>query len=211
MTNIILIRHGESETNLTKSFTGQLDVPLTERGKMQAEAVAEYLDQFKIDIIYASPLSRAYETAEAIARRKDCKLKIKDAFCEINAGLWQGLTFDEISERYPDTYKLWKEDIARAIPDGGESCLRLFQRVTDEFRRIIEKRDKKTICIVTHATPIRMMESYMIAGTLEKAKDISWVPNASASFYCYDGDFVTIKRGNCDYLGNMITNLPNNI
>lgn len=211
MKTIILVRHGESETNLTKQFTGQLDIPLTATGRQQAERMAVFVDQFKIDKIYASSLSRAYETAMAIVRRQNCPIEKRDAFREINAGYWHGLTFDEISTRFPDTYKIWKENLDQAHPDGGESTQALYDRVSSEFERIIFKTDDQVICIVAHATPIRMIESYIIGKSLQYAQDISWVPNASTSIYQYDGQFTTVKRGCCDYLGDMLTNLPKNI
>ena len=211
MKTIILIRHGESETNLTKQFTGQLDIPLTKLGKQQAERMAVYLDNYKIDKIYASSLSRAYETAMAIVRRQNCPIEKSESFWEINAGCWHGLTFDEIISRYPDTYKVWKENLAEAHPDGGESTQALYDRVTSKFKQIIDKTDDQVICIVAHATPIRMIESYIMGNDLKFAQEISWVPNASTSVYQYDGDFTTICRGYCDYLGDMLTNLPKTI
>ena len=211
MKTIILVRHGESQTNLSKQFTGQLDIPLTKLGTQQAERMAVYVDRFKIDRIYASSLSRAYETALAIVRRQNCSIEKCDSFWEINAGKWHGLTFDEISSRYPDTYKVWKEDLAAAHPDGGESTQELYDRVTSKFEKIITETNDQVICIVTHATPIRMMESYIMSKSLKYAQDIPWVPNASTSVYQYDGHFTTVSRGYCDYLGDILTNLPINI
>lgn len=211
MKTIILVRHGESETNLTKQFTGQLDIPLTKMGMLQAELMAAYVDKYKIDKIYASSLTRAYETAMVIVRRQNCPIEKCEAFWEINAGKWHGLTFDEICSRYPDTYNVWKESLADAHPDGGESTQELYDRVTSKFEKIINETDDQVVCIVAHATPIRMIESYIIGKDLKFAQDISWVPNASTSVYQYDGNFTTVSRGCCDYLGDMLTNLPKNI
>ena len=126
---------------------------------------------------------------------------------EINSGLWQGLSFDEIAEKYPSTYLGWKNDIGHATPDGGETCAQLYDRATAFLQEIVNTGDE-TVCLVCHATPIRMMESY-ISGV--SAQDISWVPNASVTVYGYDGVFHLIERGTSDFLGDLQTNLPKNI
>ncbi|MBR5235962.1 MAG: histidine phosphatase family protein [Clostridia bacterium] len=211
MKTIILVRHGESETNTLKVFTGQLDASLTDMGREQARLMAEAIDVYKPDVVYTSPLERAVETAMAICNRHGCELIKNPSFCEIYAGKWQGITFDEIAAKYPDTYKTWKEDISKAKPEGGESCQALYDRVTKGFRAVLDDA-ADTVCIVAHATPIRMMESYMYGGSIERAKDIFWVNNASLSIYQYDGkEFHTVKRSFCDYLGDKKTNLPKSI
>lgn len=212
MKTIILIRHGESETNLSKKFTGQLDIGLTERGIRQAELMAKYLDNYDIDVIYASSLKRAYNTAMPIKVHQGCKIIKCDDFKEINAGAWHGKTFDEIKKEFPNENRMfWTEDISKTKIPGGESCVELYERVVKKFRDIVEDGKENTVCIVTHATPIRMIESYMSGKGIGMAKDIDWVPNASASIYRYDGKFETVHRGYCEYLGDMLTNLPKGV
>lgn len=211
MKTIILVRHGESETNLSGVFTGQLNAGLTQMGKEQARLMAKAVSDYKTDKIYTSSLIRAVQTAEAISDVQKCELIKTDSFCEINAGKWQGKTFNEISEIYPETYKVWRENIALAHPDGGESCKGLYKRVVSKFEEILGDNSDEVVCIVSHATPIRMIESYIHGKSIEKAQELSWVPNASISIYRYNGGFETIKRGYCDYLGDKITNLPKNI
>ena len=205
-----MVRHGESETNVRKVFTGQLDTSLTPAGREQAQRMAQYLDRYKVEKIYVSPLERAVETAEAIAKRQNCKVEKCDAIKEINSGLWQGLTFTEIAEKYPATYRGWKENIGAAEPDGGETCKQLYDRVTAFFEALLTQ-PEETVCLVCHATPIRMMESYIRCGSVDGAQEISWVPNASVTVYTYDGEFREVERGTCDYLGELCTNLPKTI
>lgn len=210
MKTIIMVRHGESETNVRKVFTGQLDAPLTDAGRQQANLMAQYLDKFRVDKIYASSLERAVETAQAIAMRQNCPMKTCDELREINSGLWQGLTFTEIAEKYPQTYVGWKENIGLATPDGGETCKQLYARVTRFLENVLTE-SEETICLVCHATPIRMMESYIRCGCVDGAQEIPWVPNASVTVYAYDGQFREVERGTCDFLGSLISNLPKNI
>ena len=210
MKTIIMVRHGESETNVRKVFTGQLDAPLTENGHEQARLMARYLDKYKVDKIYASSLERAIETAQAIADRQNCPMEKSDALKEIYSGFWQGLTFGEIAEKYPENYQVWKNDIGFATPDGGETCKQLYDRVTAFFEKVLTE-PEETVCLVCHAIPIRMMESYIHCGCVAGAQEISWVPNASVTVYEYNGKFQEVERGTCDFLGELCTNLPKTI
>lgn len=205
---IILIRHGESETNLKKVFTGQLDTPLTPNGKKQAVLMATFLDRYRVERVYVSPLQRAMDTAREIVKRQACPMEICNAFQEMNAGKWQGKTFDEIAEKYPESYAVWRENIGQAAPEGGETCAQLYQRVTAAFDNILQSTAEKTVCIVCHAIPIRMMESHI---RQQSPQDIAWVPNASVTVYEYDGAFRCAVRGCSDYLEGLQTNLPKSI
>jgi len=207
---VIMVRHGQSESNVKKTFTGQLNALLTQTGREQALRMAQYLDKYRIDKIYVSSLERAVETAQPIALRQSCPVEKRDELMEINSGLWQGLTFTEIAEKYPQTYEAWRENVGLATPDGGETCKQLYDRVTVFFKEVLEA-PEETVCLVCHATPIRMMESYIRCGSAAGAQGISWVPNASVTAYAYDGKFTEIERGTCDFLGELCTNLPKNI
>ncbi len=211
MKTVILVRHGQSATNLQKVFTGQLDAPLTELGKEQAEKMSAFVCKWPVEKIYVSSLSRAVETALPIVNKLGCPMEKSDAFREIDAGAWQGRTFEEIAGLFPKSYAVWRSNIADAHPEEGESCRYLYDRVIKAFTHILQNTPESTVCIVAHATPIRMIESYICAGGPEMSQDISWVPNASVTIYGYDGEFHLIKRGECGYLGDKLTNLPKNI
>ena len=210
MKTVIMVRHGQSESNVKKTFTGQLNALLTQTGREQALRMAQYLDKYRIDKIYVSSLERAVETAQPIALRQNCPVEKQDELMEINSGLWQGLTFTEIAEKYPQTYEAWRENIGLATPDGGETCKQLYDRVTALFKKVLEE-PEETVCLVCHATPIRMMESYIRCGSAAGAQEIPWVPNASVTVYAYDGRFTEVERGTCDFLGELCTNLPKTI
>ncbi|MBE6957852.1 MAG: histidine phosphatase family protein [Ruminococcaceae bacterium] len=207
MKTIILIRHGESETNTRKVFTGQLNAALTQTGREQARLMAEYLDKYEVDKLYVSSLQRAVDTAKPIVQRQNCPVELCDELMEINSGLWQGLTFVQISERFPDTHAAWKIDIDNAAPDGGETCRQLFDRVTVFLKKVLQE-PEETVCFVCHATPIRMLESYFLN---KPAQEIPWVPNASVTVYTYDGTFHAAERGSCGFLGSLSSNLPKSI
>jgi probable phosphoglycerate mutase len=208
---IILVRHGQSETNVQKVFTGQLNAMLTPMGIEQAERMARYVAQYPVEKVYASSLQRAVDTAAPICRLLNCPIETTADFWEIDAGAWQGLSFEEVADRYPDSYALWRQDFGKAHPDGGESCKQVYDRVVKAFCHIVENTPENVICIVSHAIPIRMIESYIGYGSVEGANKMPWAPNASVTVYDYDGTFHMRVQGVSDFLEDLQSNLPKTI
>ncbi len=156
MTTLILVRHGQSETNPYGIFTGQLDVQLLELGVIQAEKTAEFIaENYKVDKVYASDLKRAYLTGEIIAGKVGAKIIADKRFRELDAGIWQGMKYDEIGEKYPDAWGKWLNDIGNCRT-GKESIKEMGDRVCEGLCEIAEENEGKTVVIATHATPIRV-------------------------------------------------------
>ena len=109
MTELILVRHGETDWNRDQRWQGHADRPLNETGREQARAIAEELASEQIDAIYTSDLARARETAELIAERAGVPFVLEPQLREIDVGEWQGLTRPEIEERYPEGFRNWHE------------------------------------------------------------------------------------------------------
>ncbi len=118
MIQLILTRHGETDWNIAHRFQGQSDVPLNARGRQQAEQLAAHLIAEKFDAIYASDLSRAWDTAKAIAAQHTCPLIAEPRFREGGFGEWEGCTFSELEERDPSLVKAWVEK-CRAFHSAG--------------------------------------------------------------------------------------------
>lgn len=212
MTTIYLVRHGESQSNVNKTFTGQKDSPLTELGQMQAACIASYFLGQHIDCIYASDLSRAYDTAKPLSMIKRVPIRTHTAFREIYGGKWEGEKFSELSEMYPEDYAVWREDIANARPTGGESIKEIAMRTCRAADEIVREHEGETIVIATHAIPVRVMLSTWLTGDLSGLQATAWVPNASISKVEYsDGRFAPVEIGITSHLDDMITNLPDKI
>ena len=109
----ILVRHGETEWNTSRKFGGHTDVPLNDTGRKQAKAAGEKLMGEHIDRVYCSDLSRAVDTAEAIMHYHDLKVEYDAKIREMNFGIWEGLTYDEIHEGYPEEAEKWVKDYTR--------------------------------------------------------------------------------------------------
>lgn len=185
MVRFLVVRHGQSLGNAGGVFVGQNDVDLSPLGHIQADITGKYLEDKKIDVIYSSDLKRAYHTAEHIAAHCKAHLISSKNLREINAGLWQGKTFDYLEKNFQN-YRTWLNDIGNARCDGGETVKQLQNRISEEFKRIADKNDGQTVCIVTHAAPIRVMECIWRGFSIEKASSISWVSNCSVTSVVYD-------------------------
>lgn len=185
MVKFFVVRHGQSLGNAKGIFVGQNDVDLSELGHAQADLTGKYLKDKKIDVVYSADLKRAFHTAEHIAHHCNAKHIVSKNLREINAGLWQGKTFDYLQKTF-DNYSVWLNDIGNAVCDGGESVKNLQKRISGEFIKIAAENDGKTVCVVTHATPIRVMECVWRCVSLEKAYSVPWVSNCSVTSVVYD-------------------------
>ena len=211
-TKFIMIRHGFSVANNEKRFAGHSDFPLTDLGKIQAERCAEALKDEKIDVIYASDLSRAFETAVPIARSHKLEIVPHKGLREIFAGEWEGKAFSELEEEYPESFGVWKNDLANAHPDGGESICQLYNRILATMKELANENEGKTICIATHATPVRSVCTASMGLDCAGMSKIGWSANASISIFEYeDGKFTALEASRTEHLGDLTTKLPKNV
>ncbi|MFC1954961.1 histidine phosphatase family protein, partial [Chloroflexota bacterium] len=121
MAEIILVRHGETDWNVAEVFRGRIDVELNETGLKQAELLAGYLASIKIDAVYSSPLKRALRTAEITADRKKLEVKIDSGLVDFDFGSWQGLSHQEVRDKYQALYAEWIDHPERVRMPAGES------------------------------------------------------------------------------------------
>ena len=213
MTTLILVRHGESAANGKGCFAGQLDIPLSERGREQAVRTADYIAKtYSVDKIYSSDLSRAYDTAKPIAKAFGLEI-IKDKnLREICSGDWQGLSFDELQEKYADSYGVWLKDIGNAVCPNGETVKILSKRVFQAIERIAVENEGKTIVITTHATPIRTICCKMKGLPVEELKNVPWVSNASVSVVTVEKNDWKLPQVSIDeHLKGLQTRFPANV
>ena len=213
MTTLLLIRHGQSRANLERVFAGNYDAPLTQLGLKQAEKTAEFIaENYKVDCVYASDLIRAFETVKTVAKTLNLPITPNNGLREIRAGEWEALPFDDIVIKFPEEYKIWKEDIGNSSCPNGESVKMLGERVMATLTAIAEENDGKTVAIATHATPIRVSQTLIEHGNLEPMQGIGWVSNASVTEIIYNsGKWTLGKVGQDSHLSDFRTNLPSNV
>ena len=133
---------------------GQLDAPLTERGLDQIRRLADRIGREPVAAIYSSDIGRALRTAEAVAGTCHLAVQPEPGLRERNMGIFQGLTADEIRQRYPVDRKKFEEDPDYAIPDG-ESGPQRSERTTRAFTHIAERHPAQTVVAVTHSGVLR--------------------------------------------------------
>jgi phosphoserine phosphatase len=200
MTEIILVRHGETEWNKSEIFRGRVDVDLDATGIRQAELLGKYLSADKIDIIYSSPLKRAVKTAEAIARFQKIKVDIVDNLIDFDCGEWQGLTLEEVKDRYEELYQDWLDTPEQVKIPGGESLEDVLTRampfVVDSVMRCREGR----IALVSHRVVLKVLICALLKLSNEHFWDIK-LDNSAITRFNYDGNHVILtEHNNTSYL-----------
>ena len=163
MGKLILVRHGQTEMNAQKLYFGKLNPPLNDLGISQAYGAKNKLLNINYDIIYSSPLERAKQTAE-ICNYLDKNIIFDSNLEEINFGIFEGLNFKGISEKYPNEVKKMEEDWKSYNYITGESPKEMFQRAIS-FLKILDF--SKTNLIVAHWGIINCIVSYFISGSLD--------------------------------------------
>ena len=146
VTTLYLIRHGATEGSETKRYKGSIDVPLSENGQRQMEQVAKYLNRsYKSDTtynglnaVYTSPLSRALKSAEIIAEPHGLNPIVIEGLRERSFGIWEGMTFTEIKEKYPQEFEAWAGNPLRYSPVDGESTVEIRERAVSALNKIID-------------------------------------------------------------------------
>ncbi len=204
MTRLIFIRHGESLYNLERRYTGQTDVPLTEKGVLQAKITADYiLENYKTDVIYSSDLVRAVETARPIADALGLPIRTDSRLREINAGIWQGMLFADVKKEYTEEYASYKESGGYQRAPEGESLLDVLERTYEAVLDIIRENEGKTVLISSHNGPIKTLAVPFLKKELPDTESVS---NNSVTEVLYDGEkFEVIKFGYDGHLGTLTT------
>ena len=151
-----LLRHGQTEHTPERRFSGRNDLPLSRTGRAEAEAAGERAAQLGIDVVVASPLRRTRETAETVAARLGLAVEFDDDLVELDFGDLEGLTSDEARARHPLAVRRFMTDVTVAAP-GGESIADVAGRVERARQRILTRHAGRTVLVVSHVTPIKLM------------------------------------------------------
>ena len=212
VTHIYFIRHGESEGNKRNSFLGHTDLDITEKGHVQAEKTAEFLQDIHADVIYSSDLKRAYNTGLHTAKKKGMEIIKNENLREIFAGEWENRLFEDLIVEYEEDFRIWRENIGWARCTGGESVEELQERFVSEVKKIAKENEGKTIFIFTHATPLRVLKAALDGLTLDEIQSVPWASNASVTHVVCEGDGFRIVDYSIDhFMGDVATFLPKNV
>ena len=171
VTSVLLIRHGQTEWNRIERFRGHFDIALNQDGIIQAQNTASRIfRQWHPSAVFSSPLGRAIQTAEIIA--KVCSLTIQQnpGFVDIDYGKWQGLTPNEVRETWPDLADVWYHHPERSRIPGGESLSQVQERAMAATLQLAKQHENQTIALVSHTVVNRLI----IMGCLDIPLDRFW-------------------------------------
>ena len=196
MTEIIIIRHGETEWNKTGRFQGHSDVPLSAEGRAQAAALGQNLALDHVDAIYASDLTRAMETAAPLAKRFGFEVISDPLLRELNFGAWEGRSFSDVNAENPNAMKQFYNDPEYAdIPDS-EPFPDFQKRVAGRVREIAELHRGKRIVIVSHGASIRILLADILAMPIRSIWHISQLNTAVNKIRFVDDGFAIVTLMN---------------
>lgn len=185
MTKVLLIRHADTD-NVDETLAGRIDSPLNEEGITQSLRVAEALKNIKLSAIYASPLIRTQQTAEPLAKLLDLDILINHGLNQVNFGLWQGLSFEELIQ--DSNWKVFQENPAIAKVPGGEDGFLVRKRVSAAILELISHYpDEAVIALFSHGSIIRHSISYFIGLPLENLNQIRIAPASISTLSISNG------------------------
>jgi len=185
-TNLLLVRHGQSEGNAERRFGGHTATPLSTRGHEQAEATSRALASESITAIYSSDLKRAMQTAAPLSESTGIKVNATDAFRERSVGVMEGLTFEDAAEQYPEQYAaLLRRDFEHVLA-GGESYRQLLDRATRKLDSIVTKHAGGNIVVFSHTGTICILALHLM-GALD-APDLKpvWLSSSNCGISRFD-------------------------
>jgi broad specificity phosphatase PhoE len=164
---ILLARHGETVSNVSRRWQGQADSPLTQRGLAQARELARALADEPIAAVYSSDLGRAMQTAEEVAAVHGLSVQGDARLRELDTGGWTGKTRDEIELEFPGGLRSWAETPARVRLPGGESILEAQTRALAFFPDRMPAHRDQTVVIISHGALGQTILVNAMGGSIE--------------------------------------------
>lgn len=172
MTELLLIRHGETAWNAERRLQGHLDIALNAEGERQAAALARALASESLDAIFSSDLQRAWQTAQAVAAPRGMTVTVDPGLRERCFGAFEGLLYDDIQARFPEAHAAWKARMPSVRYPAGqhvaETLDEFFARVADALSRLLQDRAYRKVALVTHGGVLDCI--YRIANQLDIAQ-----------------------------------------
>jgi len=199
MTQIILVRHGETEWNVKEVFRGRIDIELNETGLKQVQLLAKYLSGIKIGAIYSSPLKRALTTAEIMASYHELEVEIAPGLIDFDYGEWQGLPHQEVRDKYRRLYAQWVNRPDRVKMPAGESLDEVRKRAMGVVDKVIAKY-AGSVVLVSH----RVVNKVLICALLGLDNSYFWNIKQDicgiTSFTYENEQFILTKHNDISYL-----------
>lgn len=182
---IYVVRHGQTDWNITGRFQGWADIPLDASGIEHAKNLNHFLKDIDIDVLYSSDLIRALQTIIPLSVQKSLPIYIDNRFRELSVGEWEGKNWSELSQVYKEFIeRSSKNGFTEAIP-GGESLKAFQDRIVNGFESMVQQHEGKDIVLVTHGGSIRVLLCYLMNVSLIRRDEF---PAENGSVYVLEYD-----------------------
>ncbi|NEA33490.1 bifunctional RNase H/acid phosphatase [Streptomyces sp. SID13031] len=202
-TQLIFLRHGQTPHTVDKRFSGSGgdDPSLSELGQQQAAAAAQYLMRYQlakgggIDAIVSSPMTRTKQTAAVVAETLGLDVKVEKGWVECSFGDWDGHTFAEVQQKWPEALNAWMESTTVA-PPGGESFDACARRARAARDGLLAAYPGKTVLVVTHVTPIKLMVRSVLQAPMNSVFRMELAPATLTEIHWYADGLASLKSFN---------------
>lgn len=201
---IYLMRHGETEWNVEEKFQGQLNSPLTLNGRKKIEITAQKLENIEFNAIYVSQMGRTIDTARIVvennkylSRLTNVQMQQMRELNEIHFGVWQGMTYKEILEQFPEAgYNYFNHpNKYEAWITGGEDLNEGLERFLSGLNKIVQFEKKGNILVVTHGTVLELFFNYLENKKIDDLDERKLIKNGDFKVYeVHNGNFIEIER-----------------
>jgi broad specificity phosphatase PhoE len=172
VTRVLLVRHGATVLTAEDRFAGSSNPALSDEGREQAGRLSARLREVPIAAVYASPLQRARDTAALIAAPHSLSVELLPELREIDHGRWEGLTRQEVCDRFPEEVDGWERDPYTFAPSGGETGLSVAARALPALLTLVRTHPDRTVLAVSHKATIRLLLSALLGFDPRRYRDV---------------------------------------
>ncbi|MCC7119510.1 MAG: alpha-ribazole phosphatase [Anaerolineales bacterium] len=165
---LLLARHGQTDWNIAGRYQGQSDIPLNPTGSQQAGRLAKRLSSETIHAVYSSDLSRAKDTAQAIANFHPLTIQTDSRWRELSFGAWEGLNYQQMSAHSPEVFEKWMLDPQHISTPNGETLSELSRRVISAFDEIKSKHADQTVLVISHSGALQALLATLLGVDLNR-------------------------------------------
>lgn len=170
-TRVFLVRHAATVLSAEDRFAGSVDAALSDEGRAQARALGVRIASLPLAAVYASPMSRAVDTAALIAAGRELDTVAVAELRETDHGHWEGRSRDEVRAGFPEEYGRWERDPFTFAPSGGETGLGVLARALPAFLAIAARHENDSVLVVSHKATIRLVVSALLGVELRGYRD----------------------------------------
>ncbi len=213
MANIYIIRHCETKANAEKKLQGHIDIDINEFGAKQLQALTERFKSIDLDAVFTSPLLRARKTAKAVAGDKNIPVNALESLIELNCGVYEGMPYAEIGEKFADFFDIWFNRPWDFAPENGEKMTDAYERIWQAVTDIVKSHKDQNVAIVSHGAIIRCLLCKALKNDITKLCELPFSENTAVSLIKFSDNmkFDVVYFNDSSHLSQELKNKNANI